>query len=54
MIDPIVQQKNTTFIYGTNYNLQNYNKTRTRNFRINISYNVIKPPKKKANAVKKK
>ncbi len=55
-IDPVFQQKNRTFIYGTNFNLESYNSTRTRNFRLTLSYNFTKrtKPKKMSQADKDK
>ena len=52
VIDPFVQQQNRTFTYGTNFNLENYNSTQTRNFRITLGYNLSRSPKKKATAAK--
>lgn len=38
-IDPIFQQKSTTFTYGPNYNLESFSSARTRNYRLTLSYN---------------
>jgi outer membrane receptor protein involved in Fe transport len=38
-IDPIFQQKFTSFTFGPNYNIESFNNSRTRNYRITISYN---------------
>ena len=38
-IDPIVNQQRRTFTYGTNFNLENYSLTRTRNYRLSVAYN---------------
>jgi hypothetical protein len=46
VIDPFSQQKNRTFTYGTNFNLENYNSTQTRNYRMTIGYNLSKTQKK--------
>jgi hypothetical protein len=46
IIDPFSQQKNRTFTYGTNFNLENYNSTQTRNYRLTIGYNLSKTRKK--------
>ena len=46
-IDPFFQQRNRTFTYGTNFNLESYSSTRTRNFRFTVGYNLSKSPKKK-------
>lgn len=42
VIDPIFQQQNRTITYGTNFNLENYSYTLTRNFRVTIGYNFSK------------
>jgi hypothetical protein len=47
VIDPFVQQQNRTFTYGTNFNLENYNSTQTRNFRLTLGYNLSRSQKKK-------
>ena len=52
VIDPFVQQQNRTFTYGTNFNLENFNYTQTRNFRLTLGYNLSRSPKKKATAPK--
>ncbi len=41
-VDPFTSQQNTTFTYGSNFILQNYSFTQTRNYKINIAYNFIK------------
>lgn len=46
VIDPLTQQKNKTFTYGTNFNLENYNSTQTRNYRLTIGYNISRTQKK--------
>jgi len=46
VVDPFVQQQNRTFTYGTNFNLENYNSTQTRNFRLTLGYNLSRPQKK--------
>jgi outer membrane receptor protein involved in Fe transport len=38
-VDPIFQQKSTTFTYGPNYNLESFSSARTRNYRLTLSYN---------------
>ncbi|MEP6674053.1 MAG: outer membrane beta-barrel protein [Ferruginibacter sp.] len=43
VIDPFRQQQNRYYTYGTNFNLESYSSTNTRNFRIAVSYNLIKP-----------
>lgn len=46
-IDFIKKQKFVTYTYGSNFNLENYNSTNTRNFRLSISYQLNKVVKKK-------
>lgn len=46
VIDPLGQQQNKVFTYGTNFNLESYSYTQTRNFRIAVSYIFSKTPKK--------
>ena len=47
VIDPFRQQQNKVFTYGTNFNLESYNATQTRNIRIAASYIFSKNVKKK-------
>ncbi len=47
VIDPFVQ-RNRSFTYGTNFNLQSFSTAQTRNFRLSLGYNFIKAPKKLA------
>lgn len=37
--DPFVQQSTTATTHGTNFNLESYNTTQTRNYRLTLSYN---------------
>lgn len=46
-VDPFVNQQRRTFTYGTNFNLESYSLTRTRNYRFTIGYNFSNAPKKK-------
>jgi hypothetical protein len=46
VIDPFVQQKNRSFTYGPNFIQENFSTTQTRNFRLTVSYNISKTPKK--------
>ena len=46
-IDPFNNQQRHNFTYGTNFNLESYSNTRTRNFRFTLAYNFTKVPKKK-------
>lgn len=48
MIDPFRQQRNTSFTYGPNFNLESSSATNTRNFRIALSYNFSKKNKQAA------
>jgi len=47
VIDPFVNQQRRVFTYGTNFNLESYSLTKTRNFRLSVAYNFTKTPKKK-------
>jgi hypothetical protein len=47
IIDPFVQQQNRTFTYGSNFNLESYSLTQTRNFRLSLGYSFTKKQKKK-------
>jgi hypothetical protein len=53
VIDPFIQQQNRTFTYGSNFILENYSTTQTRNFRLSLGYNFTKSPKKKPSASNK-
>jgi hypothetical protein len=46
-IDPFSNQQRRIFTYGTNFNLESYSNTRTRNFRLTMAYNFTKQQKKK-------
>lgn len=46
-IDPFTQQKNRSFTYAPNFNVETYNSTQTRNVRLTIAYNFNNAPKKK-------
>lgn len=48
MIDPLFQQKNHVFTYGTNFVLENFSSTQTKNYRLSIGYSFIKSAKKPA------
>lgn len=41
IIDPIRQQENRTYTYGTNFIHESYNYTRTRNYRLTLTYNFL-------------
>ncbi|MFN2440525.1 MAG: outer membrane beta-barrel family protein, partial [Chitinophagaceae bacterium] len=49
IIDPFRQQQSKTFIYGTNFTLESFNTTQTKNIRLTLSYNFtnVKKPKNK-------
>jgi hypothetical protein len=55
MIDPFRVQQFTSFTYGSNFSLESFNSTRTRNFRIAIGYqlNKVVQPKKMTDKQKK-
>ncbi len=44
-IDPFINQQNTTYTSGSNFTIQQYSFTQTRNFKLNIAYNFIKKRK---------
>ncbi|MBL0144427.1 MAG: outer membrane beta-barrel protein [Chitinophagaceae bacterium] len=46
IIDPFKQQQNKTFTYGSNFNLESYSATNTRNYRLSLSYIFAKKAKK--------
>jgi hypothetical protein len=46
IIDPFRQQQNKNFIYGSNFNLESYSTTNTRNYRLALSYTFKKKDKK--------
>jgi hypothetical protein len=46
LIDPFAQQKNRSFTFGSNFNLESFSTTQTRNFRLSLSYNFTKIIKK--------
>ncbi len=45
MIDPFRQQQNKYFTYASNFNIETYSTTRTKNFRLSLSYIFSKKPK---------
>jgi Outer membrane protein beta-barrel family/Carboxypeptidase regulatory-like domain len=44
IIDPFRQQQNRNSTYGSNFFLQSVSATQTRNIRIGLGYNLVKPP----------
>jgi len=46
MIDPFRQQQNKNFTYASNFNLESYSTTKTKNFRVALSYIFSKKVKK--------
>lgn len=46
-IDPFSNQQRRIFTYGTNFNLESFSNTVTRNFRLTLAYNFTKTQKKK-------
>jgi hypothetical protein len=54
VIDPILTQKYTTYTYGSNFFLESYSSTNTRNFRLTISYQLNKLVQKKQLSDKEK
>ena len=47
LIDIFSQQRNRSFTYGTNFNVESFNSTNTRNYRLTVGYNFTKVAKKK-------
>lgn len=47
LIDIFSPQRNRTFTYGPNFNLESFNSTKTKNFRFTLGYNLTKTPQKK-------
>ena len=45
-IDPFANQQRRTFTYGTNFNLENFSLTQTRNYRLTLAYNFNSQQKK--------
>lgn len=39
-IDPFTPQRFTTYTYGANFNLESFNSSNTRNFRVSVSYQL--------------
>lgn len=59
LIDPFAVQQNKTFTYGSNFILESFSRTETRNFKLTLSYQFnhtksILPLKSKAQTVQKK
>ena len=50
MVDPFRQQQNRNFTYGSNFNLESYNTTNSRNYRLVLSYTFNKKEKKSGRA----
>ncbi len=48
VVDPFRQQQNKVFTFAPNFNLESYSITRTKNFRVGLSYLLSKKVKKKA------
>ena len=46
-VDPFLQQQNRTFTFGPNFNLESFNQTQTRNYRLTLSYTFNKTTVKK-------
>ena len=54
IFDPFTTQQYTTYTYGSNFNIENYSTTTTRNYRLGISYQLNKMIKKSAISDKQK
>ncbi|MFM6924143.1 MAG: outer membrane beta-barrel protein [Ferruginibacter sp.] len=46
IIDPLRQQQNRNFTYGSNFNLESYSTTNTRNYRLALGYTFKKKDKR--------
>ena len=53
-VDPFLQQQNRTFTYGTNFNLESYSRTQTKNYRLTVSYSFNKTKTNKSPVILKK
>ena len=53
IIDPLTQQQSRTYTYGTNFNLESFNTTQTKNYRLTLGYTFSKTQKKKPAANQK-
>jgi len=53
IIDPFIQQENLSFTYGSNFILESFNTTQTKNYRLSLAYNFTKTAKKKATGSEK-
>lgn len=54
VVDPFRQQQNKVFTFAPNFNLESYSITRTKNFRVGLSYLLSKKVKKKVTLPAKK
>ncbi|MFN2457560.1 MAG: outer membrane beta-barrel protein [Chitinophagaceae bacterium] len=54
IIDPFTQQQNRTFTYASNFALESFNTTQTRNLRLSVSYNLSRSAVKKVAPSEKK
>jgi ferric enterobactin receptor len=53
IIDPFTPQQLSTFTYGSNFNVENYNSTNTKNYRITLTYQLNQVRKGKLNKLPK-
>lgn len=44
-IDPVTDQRRYTFTYGPNFSLENFSRTRTRNYRLSLAWLIQPNPK---------
>ncbi|HEX2607207.1 MAG TPA: outer membrane beta-barrel protein [Flavisolibacter sp.] len=47
LVDPFLPQQNRTYTYGTNFTVENYSETQTKNYRLSVGYNFNNAKKKK-------
>ncbi|TDH27359.1 TonB-dependent receptor [Segetibacter sp. 3557_3] len=53
-IDPLRVQKYTTYTYGSNFMLENFSSTNTRNFRVSLGWQLNRTQKKRMSEKEKK
>ncbi|MCW3088785.1 MAG: TonB-dependent receptor [Sediminibacterium sp.] len=54
VIDPFTVQQYTTYTYGSNFNIESFSSTNSRNFRVTVSYQINKVVQRKALSDKQK
>ena len=54
MVDPFTVQQYTTYTYGSNFNIESFSSTNSRNFRFTVAYQLNKIVQKKVLSDKQK